>query len=156
MSKTPWKNALYLVVLFEIIFITLIFLMNIKDTTFPILDMLVVYNFDTFKKGISIDSVKLYYSLFRALDMVFPVVYASFFITITDKKNYVKIAVIMAVIFDYVENVLQIIYLFIEDHMIVEMILLLSVTWLKFVWLGITVIFVLYYYLKRSFIKRNQ
>jgi hypothetical protein len=154
MSKTPWKNALLLLIIFELAFMGLTVLMNMKDSTFPILDMTIIYNFDTFKRGVSIDSVRVYYSLFRLLDMFFPIVYASFFITIADKKSYVKIAVIMAAIFDYVENLLQIGYLFIEEHVIFEMIILISVTWMKFIWLGITVVLVLYYYLQRYLSKK--
>lgn len=155
MSKTPWKNALLLLGIFQVLFLILTVLMSFKDDGFPILDMMLIYDFDTFKRGVNIDSVRLYYFLFRALDMVFPVVYASFFITISDKISYVKIAVVIAAIFDYVENFLQVIYVFLEEHVIFEMIILISVTWMKFVWLFITVILVIYYYLTQYLNKKN-
>lgn len=156
MSKTPWKNALLLLVIFELLFLILTILIGMKDEGFPILDMMLIYDFDTFKRGVNIDSVRLYYFLFRALDMVFPVVYTSFFITIADKKSYVRIAVVMAAIFDSVENSLQVVYVFLEEHVIFEMIVLISVTWMKFVWLFITVILVIYYYLSQYLIKKHQ
>jgi len=156
MSKTPWKNALLLLIVFESLFLILTMLIGIKNEGFPILDMMLIYDFDTFKRGVNIDSVRLYYFLFRSLDMVFPVVYVSFFITIVDKKSYVKIAVIMAAIFDYIENSLQVVFVFLEEHVIFEMIILISVTWMKFIWLFITVILVVYYYLSQYLIKKHQ
>jgi len=151
-----WKKALFVLVLFEVLFGVLMILIAFSDNTYPILDMRLAYNFDTFKEAMNLEGVRLYVVLFRLLDMVFPIAYVWFFLVITENKLYVKIAIVFAAIFDYIENVMQVVYLFLEDHDVFQMILLISVTWMKFAWLGIAILFTIYYYINNHLEKRKQ
>ena len=151
-----WKKALLVLVIFEVLFGILMVLIAFRDNTYPILDMRLAYNFDTFKEAMNIDGVRLYIVLFRLLDMVFPIVYVWFFLVITESKMYVKIAIVFAAIFDYIENVMQVVYFFLEEHGVFQMILLISVTWMKFAWLGIATLFTIYYYINIYLDKRKQ
>ena len=150
-----WKKALFVLLLFEVLFGVLVVLIGFRDDSFPLLDMRLAYNFDTFQRAMDISSVRIYYILFRGLDMIFPLVYVWFFILISDKVPYVKIAIVFAAIFDYVENLMQLVFLFLEDHDVFQMIVLISVTWMKFAWLGITIVLVMYYYVS-LYIKNKQ
>jgi hypothetical protein len=150
-----WKKALLILVLFEVLFGVLVVLIGFRDDSFPLLDMRLAYNFDTFQRALDISNVRVYYLLFRALDIFFPLVYVWFFILISDKGPYVKIAIVFAAIFDYVENLMQTVYLFLEEHDVFQMILLISMTWMKFAWLGISIVLVMYYYVN-LYVKNKQ